>query len=282
MIADGRGLYLRTTISGAKGWIFRYQIAGQRHDMGLGSIDDISLAEARDEIHELHRLIRQGVDPIDARRSKRAMSEKAAGRTVTFQKFADEFVSLRQVEWRNAKHAEQWTKTLSDYVYPVCGSWPIDTIDTPTVLRVLTPLWTKIPETASRLRGRIEAILDGAKTAGHRQGENPARWKGHLANLLPRKAKVRRVEHHAALPYTEIGSFMVELRQKVGTAARALEFTILTIGRTGEVLKARWNEIDLDEGLWTIPADRMKAGREHRVPLSARAAEILEEMREIA
>jgi len=281
MLADGHGLYLRTTTNGVKGWIFRYQIDGRRRDMGLGSLDDVSLAEARDRIPELRRLIRQGIDPIDDRRAKRGIAKAAAAHALTFGDCAEHYVASHRASWKNATHRQQWESTLSTYVDPVIGGLPVQTIDTAFVMQVVEPLWAAKPETASRVRGRIEVILDWAATRGYRQGENPARWRGHLENLLPGKSKIWRVKHHAALPYAEIGNFMAGLRQLDGIAARALEFAILTAGRTGEVLGAVWSEINLAERLWVIPDERMKAGREHRVPLSNRAFEILEEMAKI-
>jgi integrase len=200
-------------------------------------------------------------------------------KTMTFQECATAYVAAHQAGWKNKKHARQWQQTLEDYVYPVFGSLPVLAIDTALVMKAIEPIWTKKPETASRVRGRIEAILDWAAACGHRHGENPGRWKGHLENLLPKKLKVRRVERHAALPYPEIGNFMEALRRQDGISARALEFTILTAMRTGEVLGATWDELgDLAEKTWTISAERMKGDREHRVPLSDRALEILGEM----
>ena len=281
MPRDGHGLYLRTTTNGVKGWIFRYQIDGRRRDMGLGSLDDVSLAEARDRIPELRRLVRQGIDPIDDRRVKRGIAKAAAAHALTFGDCAEHYVASHRASWKNATHRQQWESTLSTYVDPVIGGLPVQTIDTAFVMQVVEPLWAAKPETASRVRGRIEVILDWAATRGYRQGENPARWRGHLENLLPRKSKIWRVKHHAALPYAEIANFMAELREQDGIAARALEFAILTAGRTGEVLGAVWSEINFAERLWVIPGERMKAGREHRVPLSGRAVEILEEMAKI-
>jgi integrase len=238
----------------------------------------VTLLEARDHASALHRLIRQGVDPLAAKRRERQEIMAASAKATSFLTAADRYLAAHRSAWRNAKHRQQWENTLKTYAYPVMGSLSVAAIDTAIVMQAIEPLWSTKPETANRLRGRIESILDWATARGYRQGENPARWKGHLANLLPKKSKVRRVEHHAALPYAEIGSFVVELRQQDGIAARALEFAILTAGRTGEVLGARWDELNLTERLWIIPGVRMKAGKEHRVPLSERAIEILEEM----
>jgi integrase len=194
---------------------------------------------------------------------------------MTYKDCAERYIEAHRAGWKNAKHAAQWGATLDSYVYPIMGKLPVDSVDTGLVMRALEPIWTEKPETASRVRGRIESILDWATVRGHRQGDNPARWRGHLDNLLPARAKVRRVEHHAALPYGDMGAFMAELRQQPGLAARALEFAILTAARTGEVIGATWAEIDLEARVWTIPASRMKAGREHRMPLSEAAMAIL-------
>ena len=200
---------------------------------------------------------------------------------MTFAACAERYIASHKVGWRNPKHAAQWPATLGTYVYPVFGSLPVQAVDVGLVMKAIEPIWVQKPETAGRVRGRIERVLDWATARGYRQGENPARWRGHLENLLPKKSKVRRVEHHAALPYVEIGAFMAELRQQEGVPARALEFAILTAARTGEVIGAKWDEIDLDERLWTVPAERMKAGKEHRVPLSDVALAIVEERRKI-
>ena len=213
----------------------------------------------------------KGQDPIEARRSRKAEEAAEAARQVTFEDAAESYIKSHRAGWRNAKHGDQWKNTLKTYAYPVIGSVPVRDVETGMVLKVLEPIWTTKTETANRVRGRIEAVLDWAKARGHRQGENPARWRGHLDNLLPRPGKVRRVQHHPALPYSEIGAFMAELRKQEGVAALALELLILTASRTGEVIGARWSEIDLQKRLWTVPAERIKAGREHRVPLSSLA-----------
>lgn len=279
LLNDGKGLSLRIAGGGTKSWVFRFMLAGRPREMGLGSVADVTLAEARDLARDARRLCKQGVDPIEARRAQRAAQGVERAKTMTFQECATAYISAHRAGWKNKKHASQWQQTLDDYVYPVLGSLPVLAIDTALVMKAIEPIWTKKPETASRVRGRIEAILDWAAACGHRRGENPARWKGHLENLLPKKSKVRRVERHAALPYPEIGYFMEGLRRLGGISARALEFTILTATRTGEVLGATWAELgDLAEKTWTISAERMKGDREHRVPLSERALEILGEM----
>jgi integrase len=275
LYADGGGLYLRADPSGAKSWVFRYAIAGRQRDFGLGSAADFSLAEARDRALAARKLVADGQDPIEAKKAKRRAATVAGATAMTFQACAEAYIAAHRSGWRNPKHASQWPSTLATYVYPIFGALPVAAIDTGLVMKAIEPIWTEKTETASRVRGRIESVLDWATARGYRQGENPARWRGHLENLLPKKSKVRRIEHHAALPYAEIAGFMVELRARDGIDARALEFTILTAARTGEVIGARWAEIDLQSRLWTVPAERMKAGREHRVPLSEAAMALL-------
>ena len=246
--------------------------------MGLGPLALYGLQDARAKALDARRKRHDGIDPIEARRAERARQRLDVAKAITFRQCAEAYVNAHRAGWRNAKHKYQWSATLSTYAYPVIGALPVQAVDTGLVLKVLEPIWTAKPETASRLRGRLESILDFAKVRGYRDGENPARWRGHLAKLLPARSKVREVEHHAALPYAELPAFLVSLREQEGIAARALEFLILTAARTGEVIGARWNEIDLLDKTWTVPAGRMKAHREHRVPLSARALAILDEM----
>ena len=281
LYGDGGGLFLQVSESGAKSWVFRFKKADRLRVMGLGPAHTITLAEARDRARECRKLRLDGIDPIEARRAERAQAKLDAAKAVTFAECADAYITAHKAGWRNPKHAAQWPATLATYVNPTFGVLPVQAIDTALVTRVMEPIWTKKPETASRVRGRIESILDWATARGYRQGENPARWRGHLENLFPRRSKVRRVEHHAALPYSELSAFMLALRQQEGVAARALEFTILTAARTGEVIGARWEEINIAERLWSVPAERMKAGRGHRVPLCGKALEIVEEMRAI-
>jgi integrase len=246
--------------------------------MGLGSTKTFSLAEARERALAARRLAADGIDPIDSRRAVRAARAVATVRSMTFAACAEAYIAAHEAGWRNAKHRYQWRQTIAAYAEPAFGPLPVEAVDVGLVLKAIEPIWITKPETAGRVRGRIESILDWATTRGYRQGENPARWRGHLENLLPKKSKVRRVEHYAALPYVEIGGFMAELRQREAIAARALEFAILTASRTGEVLGARWGEINLAERLWIVPAERMKAEREHRVPLSDAALAIVEKM----
>jgi integrase len=240
-----------------------------------------SVLEAREKALKCRKLRDQGIDPIEARRADRANAALEAARVMTFDQCRDAFVAAKQAGWRNVKHASQWRNTLTTYVTPVFGKVPIGAIDTALVTKVLQPLWTRKPETARRVRGRIEAILDWAKACGYRDGENPARFRGHLKHLLADIPEVRRVKHHAALPYAGIAEFIADLRERPGIAAKALEFTILTAARTGEVIGAQWDEINLKARVWTVPADRMKGSREHRVPLTDAAIAVLEQMREV-
>ena len=282
VLHDGGGLYLRVSRTGSKSWVFRFQLDGKRRDMGLGPYPDISLAEARVKATAHRRQRHDGIDPLDAKVAQRAAQRLAVAKGRTFRECAAEFVEKNRAGWRNAKHRQQWENTLATYVYPTLGELPVAAIDTGLVMQVLDPIWTEKPETASRVRGRIEAVLDAATVRGFRQGPNPAQWKGNLAHILPARARVRKVVHHAALPFAELPAFLAALRNRPGMAARALEFGILTAARTDEVLGAPWCEIDLDAAVWTIPAERMKGGREHRVPLSRAARAVLEGVRPLA
>lgn len=278
---DGGGLFLQVSTSGAKSWVFRFKEAGRLREMGLGPLHTIGLADARQRALECRRTRLDGRDPIADRKAARVAAKIDAAKAMTFKGCAERYIAAHKAGWRNAKHAAQWSATLVTYVYPFFGTLPVQAIDVGLVMKAVEPIWAEKPETAGRVRGRIEAILDWATARGYRRGENPARWRGHLENLLPKRSKVRRVEHHAALPYTDIAAFMAELRQQEGIAARALEFAILTAARTGEVIGAKWSEINIGERLWTIPADRMKAGKEHRVPLSDAALAIVSKMASI-
>lgn len=278
MYADGGGLYLQVSRSGSKSWIFRYAMHGREREMGLGPLHTVSLSDARDLALEARKLKLRGVDPIDARNGERADKKLEDAKAVTFSQAAEAYINANKVAWKSPKHAAQWEATLATYANPVFGGLAVARVDTTLVLKAIEPIWTTKPETASRLRGRIETVLDWATVRGFRQGDNPARWRGHLDKLLPSKAKVRTVEHHAALPYAELPVFMVQLANQKGIAARALEFAVLTAARTGEVIGATWAELDLDAQVWTIPKERMKAGREHRVPLNPRSVAVLREM----
>ena len=276
MYADGGGLYLQVSGSGAKSWIYRFMLAGRARAMGLGSLSALGLADARTKAAECRRLRSEGLDPIKARQAARTDDRVAAAKAVTFTSAADQFIASHKAGWRNPKHIDQWTNTLVTYAGPVFGDLPVQAVDTTLVLKALEAIWTTKPETASRVRGRIEAVLDWATVRGHRTGGNPARWRGHLDKLLPARSKVRAVKHHAALPYAEVPAFLVRLRGLHAISARAMEFAILTAARSGEVLGAQWDEIDVERKLWTVPASRMKAGKEHRVPLGAAALAVIE------
>jgi integrase len=280
MYPDGGGLYLRIAEDGGRAWVYRFMLNRRQREMGLGRLVDVTLAEARRKAQDARALKAQGIDPIEAKRARRAAERAEKARTVTFQDAAQAYIRSHKAGWRNAKHGDQWENTLKAYAYPHIGNLPVQEIDAGLVLKVLEPIWSAKTETASRVRGRIEAILDWATARGHRKGDNPARWRGHMENLLPKRAKVKRVQHHPALPYAEIGAFMADLRKQEGLAALALELLILTATRTSEAIAARWDEIDLKAKVWTIPADRIKAGREHRVPLSAQAVAILKSLQE--
>jgi integrase len=279
MYHDGGGLYLQVSAGGAKSWIYRFMLDGRPREMGLGPVTAIPLAEARKRAAECRRMRLDGIDPIEARKAQRDQKKLEAAKAMTFDACAAAYIEAHQAGWRNAKHQDQWRNTLKTYAAPVFGSLPVQAVDVGLVMKALEPIWQSKPETASRLRGRIEAVLDWATVRGYRRGENPARWRGHLEKLLPARAKVRQVKHHPALPYTELADFISALRGQEGIAAPALEFTILTAARTAEIIGARWDEIDFHEKVWVVPGARMKAGREHRVPLSTAALAILETMK---
>ncbi len=283
LYADGGGLYLQISAAGTKSWIFRYRMNGRKtpRDMGLGAFHTVTLAEARDKAREARKLILEGVDPIEAKRARKQAQALEAASTLVFKDCAEKYISAHKAGWRNAKHAGQWTSTLETFAYPVFGNLPVSSIDTALVMKVLEPIWTEKTETASRVRGRIEAILDWATARGFRVGENPGRWRGHLDKLLPARSKVKKVKHHKALPYTEIGAFMKKLREQEGFASCALEWLILTASRTSETIGAAWDEIDFEGKTWTIPAERIKGGKEHRVPLPSEVLKIAKEMHKV-
>jgi integrase len=278
LYSDGAGLYLRVGPTGAKAWVFRYRRDGKLHDLGLGPLHTIGLAAARQRAQKCREQRLDGIDPLEAKRAGRAAARLEAAKAMTFADCAVAYITAHQAGWSNPKHRQQWPSTLAAYAYPVFGALPVQAVDTALVMKVLEPLWQNRTETASRLRGRIESVLDWARTRDYREGENPARWRGHLENLLPRKSRVKPVEHLAALPYAEIAPFIAELRRREGVAASGLEFLILTATRVSEVAGATWDEINRQERLWTIPASRMKARREHRIPLSDAAMAIVERM----
>lgn len=279
--ADGHGLHLLVKKSGARSWVYRFMLNGKSRDVGLGTAagpDAVSLSYARDLASALRLKVRARIDPLEERQREAAQALAATQAAeiagITFKAVADAHIAANEESWRNAKHRQQWSNTLATYAYPVIGDLPVAEIDTPHVLRILEPIWKAKPETASRVRGRIETILDAAKSRGYRTGENPARWRGHIARILPVRSRLTR-DHHKAMPYDAVPAFVGELHSRNAMAALALEFAILTAARTGEVLGAAWGEIDFGKAVWTVPAGRMKAGKEHRVPLSPRAIEIL-------
>lgn len=272
---DGDGLWLQVGPTGTKAWLLRYMIDGKAREMGLGPLSVFSLAEARERARAARQRLADGVDPISERDAERAARRAEDAKAVTFKDAAARYIKAHRAGWKNPKHADQWEATLSTYAFPHFGALSVAAIETGHILKAIEPIWTLKPETASRTRGRIEAVLDWATARGYRKGVNPARWKGHLQNLLPAKTKVHKVQHQPALPYEQLPAFMADLRGMDSISARALEFTILTAARTGEAIGAEWSEIDLDKRVWTVPASRMKAGREHRSPLSDRAIEIL-------
>lgn len=273
------GLYLQVTPAGAKSWIFRFKSGARARQMGLGPAGDapgaVLLADVRAAVGQARALLRTGVDPIDHRRNAR---RQAANDGRTFREVADLYRAAHEASWRNAKHRQQWANTLTAYVFPTMGALPVATIGTAEVMAVLEPLWHARPETASRVRGRIEALLDYATARAWRAGENPARWRGHLANVLPKRSRVRAVEHQPACDWREVGAFVAALARRDALAARAIEWLILTATRTGETLGARWAEVDRAARVWIVPAARMKAGREHRVPLGAAALALLDRL----
>jgi integrase len=277
MYGDGGGLWLHIGPTGGRSWLFRYTLNGRAREMGLGPAHTIGQAEARERARAARHLCLDGIDPLDRRHAERDARRLAAASTITFKDCAAKYIAANRAGWRNTKHAAQWDATLETYAYPTIGALPVGAIDTGHVTRVLEAIWVAKPETASRVRGRIEAVLDYAATHRWRSGENPARWRGHLENVLPRRSKVAKVAHHAALPWREVAAFMGTLRGQESTAALALRFAILTAGRTKEVLEAPWREIDTTHAVWVIPAERMKAEREHRVPLAEPALAVLRE-----
>lgn len=282
--ADGGGLHLLVKPSGARSWVFRYTLRGKARDVGLGAAGagGLTLALARLEAAALRSQLMAGVDPLEERDRRAAealgAAQAASAARTTFRDMAMVYIAANEDSWRNAKHRRQWSATLAAHVYPVIGDMPVGAVDTAHVLAILEPIWKTRPETASRIRGRIETVLDSAKARGCREGENPARWRGHLAQILPARTRLSR-GHHKALAYAEVPDFVRALRGREAVAALALEFTILTAARSGEVLGATWAEVDLENAVWTVPAARMKAGKEHRAPLSPRAVAILESLR---
>jgi integrase len=267
--ADGGGLYLSISPNGGRRWVFLYRWHGKPTEIGFGSARDVTLARARELARQARGNLAEGINPKTARKPTKS---------ATFGECADQLIEAMRPSWRNDKHAAQWEMTLRVYAASL-RRLPVEEVTTDDVLSVLKPVWNEKPETAARLRGRIERVLDAAKAQGLRSGENPARWRGHLDQLLPKRQRLTR-RHHAAMPYASVPAFIRDLQARQAMAALALEFAILTAARSGEVLGACWGEFELDRALWTVPADRMKAGREHRVPLSGRARTIVTELRE--
>ncbi len=280
-VGGADGLHFRVA-GNSRAWVLRIKVGSKRRDIGLGPYPEVLLADAREMAREYRKKVRAGIDPVAEKREARASLTVAKAKSKTFEDCAKAYVEAQRAGWKSEKHAKQWSATLETYAYPVFGSLPVSSVDRALVLQVLSPIWATKTETAKRLRGRIEGVLDWAKVSGYRDGENPARWRGHLDKLLAPPSKVRKVEHHAALPYAEIGTFMSALRKRDGTSARALEFAILTAARSGEVRGMTWTEVDLPGKVWTIPVERMKAGKEHRVPLSDAAIAIIEAMPRIS
>lgn len=278
MYADGLGLYLKVGSGNSKHWIFRYRINGKLRDMGLGPLHTVSLAEARDKAEASRAQRLKGLDPLDERSKDRQTKTIDAAVAVTFEKCAETYIATHRDGWKNSKHADQWTATLKTYVYPVFKDTPVAAIDDTLVLKVLQPIWKEKTETASRVRGRIENILDWARVMKYRTGDNPARWRGHLDHLLPKRSRVAVIVHHAAMRIDETPAFIQTLQREKTIVARAFEFCILTATRTSETMGMRWSEYDEKTQLWTVPAARMKAGRDHRIPLAERAQQILGEM----
>jgi integrase len=284
MLADGGNLWLQVTRDPEhsdrirRSWVFRYELDGQRHDLGLGPVHTLDLADARAKAKTLRQQLLDGIDPLAVKqRAKRDRLARIAAdkRAMTFRQCAEACIASHEAGWSNAKHRSQWAQSLKDYAYPVLGDLAIDDVTTPHVIKVLEPIWTEIPETASRIRGRIEQVLAWATVRGFRGGDNPARWRGHLQEFFPSKGKMRPVKHRAALPYHDVPALMAALRQEDRPSARALEFLILTAARPGEIRRATRDELDLAAKVWTVPAGHMKSRKAHRVPLPDRAVEIL-------
>lgn len=285
LYGDGGGLTLQITKAGVKSWLYRYMIKGKAYGMGLGPAHTITLAEARQKAAAARKLVIDGINPLEAKRQRQLDAEIVKARLMTFDQCADAYIEAHRASWKSAKHADQWTNTITTYVSPLIGSMPVEQVDTALVVKVLAQpddkgqqFWQVKNETATRVRGRIESILGWATTSGFRSGDNPARWKGHLENLLATISRAQRIKNHPSLAWERMGAFVYDLRQRDGIAARAVEFAILTASRSGEVRGACWSEIDLAGKVWTIPASRMKAKREHEVPLSDAACSLLEHM----
>ena len=268
--ADGGGLYLSISGNGGKRWVFLFRRNGRSREMGLGSFSSVPLARAREFASDARQMVARGIDPIEGR--------PKADAGLIFSECAVRYIEANKPGWKNVKHAQQWKNTLETYANLTIGKLPAAEVTTDHIIKILNPIWSTKSETASRVRSRIELVLDWAKVHGHRTGENPARWRGHLDQILPKRSKVRRVEHHPALPFAEVPAFVAALQSRRAMAARALEFTILTAARTNEIIGGTWAEVNAGAAIWTVPPIRMKADREHRVPLAPRALEILTDL----
>lgn len=275
---DGDGLYLQVNVVGRASWILRYERAGRERAMGLGALVDFNLAEARQRAKAKRQLLADGIDPLDHKQAEREQKALAAARSVTFKQCAEQYYAAHADEWDSPRHRQQFAHSMRDYVYPILGPTSVSAVDEPLVLKVLAPIWKSKTVTAKRVRNRIAAVLDYAAACKYRTGTNPARWEGHLEHLLPAPEKIAAVKHHPALPHGEVAAFVAQLREVGGVPARALEFLILTVARTNEVAEAIWDEINTEERVWIVPAARMKASREHRIPLCDRAIEILRQL----
>lgn len=279
---DGAGLWLQVTKSGGRSWVFRFRFCSKNREMGLGPLHTVSLAQARDKALLCRQILLDGKDPIEERKYQQLQTYSASAQKKTFIECAQSYIAAHQSGWKNPKHAKQWTSTLQTYAFPVIGDLPVELVDTSLLLQVLEPIWHTKTETATRIRNRIELVLDWAAAHNYRSGENPARWKGHMDKLLPARSKLQKVEHFSALDYRDAPQFMKQLQKREGISARAVEFTILTVARSGEVRGALWHEINFEERLWIIPAQRMKMNKEHRVPLSVQTLELLNQLPRLA
>lgn len=276
------GLHLQVTSTGARSWILRAKIGAKRRDIGLGAYPGVPLAQAREKARDARQAIAEGRDPVAERVAARSALAAQHGAEITFDECVVKFIDAKSAEWKNPKSAAQWSASLTTYASPTIGALQVRDVELAHVLKILEPIWTTKTETATRVRGRLENVLDWATVRGFRKGDNPARWRGHLDKLLAKPSKVAKVEHHTALPIDAMGAFMESLQKREGLAARALEFLILTAVRSGEVRGATWDEVDLQNRVWAIPAERMKGGKEHRVPLSDRALELLKALPRLA
>jgi integrase len=278
---DGRGLYLQVRGKTSKSWVLKYSIDKRAREMGLGPAADIPLATAR-ELRDQHRaILKQGIDPLEQKKAEKQQRALELAKAITFRAAAKRYIEANRAGWKNVKHAAQWEATLKTYAYPAIGDQSIQAVDTTLVMKILEPIWSTKSETASRVRGRIESVISAAKSRGEYVGENPARWKGHLDNLLPKRSKVRKVQNQPALPYTELPAFLQDLRGREAIVAAALEFQILTASRPGNALGAKWTEFDRKASVWTIAGEDMKNGEEHKVPLSAATLAVLDRMEKI-